>query len=331
MKFTAHIGLGKTGSSAIQKSLQDYKGSLNTAENWGYPVLVNGEKVDIPWLAATHNTEKTKAIYDTIINHSKETGCDHVVWSNESISPSLPMLDLFKELREWDDDLEVEIVIYVREPGKWLKSAWDQWGLAHKVLPSKPFHGPRTGRTGKWNGHCPPSFSNWFCKWGRDQYKCYLKWKDIAEIRLYQEGEDVIDDFSKVIGIDLPRVREYETLTSSEVLSRAVYNNTYTEPVSPHKFDIYKSYFKGKTINDYAKRFFALPGIKHKMRVLLNNPDGRLFKETDIDMPQERTITPEDYSRLLDQAIIFSIEAIGRIDQLEDKVKELSNKIDGSA
>ena len=60
------------------------------------------------------------------------------------------------------------------------------------------------------------------------------------------------------------------------------------------------------------------------MKVLLSNPDGRLFK--DPATPQERTLTSDDYNRLLDQAIIFSIEAMGRIDQLEDKVKELSKK-----
>lgn len=323
MKFTAHIGLGKTGSSAIQKSLQSYEGSLNSAENWGWPKLVNDEKISHKWLCSQHSNEKTKALYDTIVAHSKKTGCDHIIWSNEAIVSNPKMLELFKELREWDDNLEVRIIVYVREPGKWLKSAWDQWGLIDKILPSIR----RTwGRPGKWNGHRPPCFSNWFSKWGRGQYNSYLKWKDIAEIRRYQEGKDVIDDFSEVIGIDLPRVREYETLTSSEVLSRAVYNNTYTQPVSTKKFDLYESYFcDGANINDYAKRFFALPDIKKKMQVLLNNADDGLFK--DADLPQERTITPEDYSRLLDQAIIFSIEAIGRIDQLEDAVEELSKQL----
>lgn len=327
MKFTAHIGLGKTGTSAIQKSLQSYKGSLNTPENWSWPELVNGERISHEWMSSEHCTEKTEALYDTIVTHSKKTECDHIIWSNEAISSNLPMLELFKELREWDDDFEVDIVIYIREPGKWLKSAWDQWGLVDKILPSIPRN---WGRPGKWNGHRPPCFNNWFSKWGRDHYNGYIKWKDIAEIRLYQEGKDIINDFSEVIGIDLPRVREYDTLTSSEVLSRAVYNNTYTEPVSTKKFDLYERYFcGGATINDYAKRFFALPNIKHKMQVLLNSSDDHLFK--DGDLPQERTLTTEDYSRLLDQAIIFSIEAIGRIDQLEDKVKELSNKIDDSA
>ena len=323
MKFTAHIGLGKTGTSAIQKSLQEYKGALNTEENWSWPELVNGKKVNHEWLDSPHSTEKTKVLYDTIVAHSKKTGCDHIIWSNEAISNNNKMLELFKELIEWDDDLEVKIIVYVREPGKWLKSAWDQWGLIHKVLPSKPM---------RWavNGNHLSTFNNWFNKWGKGVYKSYLRWKDIADVRIYQEGENVIDDFSEAVGIDLPRVRAYETLTSAEVLSRAVYNNTYIEPVSPKKFDtyIYKNCFRDGGINQYAKKFFTLPDIKHKMRVLLNNPDGRLFK--DPDMPQERTLTTDDYNRLLDQAIIFSIEAMGRIDQLEDKVKELSNKLDDS-
>ena len=326
MKFTAHIGLGKTGTSAIQKSLQSYKGSLNTAENWGWPTLADGKTADHEWLNLPHSTEKTKVLFDTIVNHSKKTGCDHVIWSNEAIAPSLPMMDAFKELQEWDKDLEVQIVIYVREPGKWLKSAWDQWGLIHKILPSIRRN---WGRHGKWNGHSPPCFDNWFWKWGRIEYTSYLAWKDIAEIRLYQEDANVIDDFSLVIGIDLPRVRAYETTSSAEVFSRAVYNNTYTEPVSTKKFDLYGSYFSGgSTINEYAKRFFALPNIKQKIQILLKNPKGPLFE--DPELPKERTLTSEDYSRLLDQAIVFSIEAIGRIDQLEDKVKELSDKLDDS-
>jgi len=322
MKFTAHIGLGKTGTSAIQKSLQDYEGALNTASNWAWPDLVNGDSIDHKWLSIHHTTDKTKALYDTIVAHSKKTGCDHIIWSNEAISSNDHMLELFKELIEWDDDLEVNIIVYVREPGKWLKSAWDQWGLVHKVLPGIPLHGPRAG---KWNGYILPNFDRWFQNWGRGVYRSYLQWKDIADVRIYQEGEDVIDDFSEAIGIQLPRIRAYETLTSAEVLSRAVYNNTYKEPVSPKKFDLYRNYFRNGGINEYAKKLFKLPNIKQKMRVLLSNPDGRLFK--DPDMPQERTLTSDDYNRLLDQAIIFSIESMGRIDQLEDKVKELSKKL----
>lgn len=326
MKFTAHIGLGKTGTSAIQTSLNDYEGALNTEENWSWPILANGRKVDHEWLDSPHSAEKTKLLYDTIVAHSKKTGCDHVIWSNEAISNNDKMLELFKELIKWDDDLEVNIIVYVREPGKWLKSAWDQWGLIHKVLPSKPV---------QWaiSGNNLPTFNNWFINWGRGIYKSYLKWEDIADVRLYKEGEDVIDDFSEAVGIDLLRVRAYETLTSAEVLSRAVYNNTYIEPVPPKKFDayIYKNRFREGGINEFAKTFFELPNIKKKMRVLLNNSDGqggRLFK--DPDMPQERTLSTDDYKLLLDQAIIFSIEAIGRIDQLEDKVKELYNKLDDS-
>ena len=286
MKFTAHIGLGKTGTSAIQTSLHGYKGSLNTAGNWAWPTLVNGDKINHKWLSSEHTSDKTEALFNTIVAHSEETGCDHVVWSNEAISSNDPMLELFRELIEWDDSLEVNVIIYVREPGRWLKSAWDQWGLVHKVLPGKPLRGPRIG---KWNGHILPDFDRWFKEWGRGIYKNYLKWRDIAEVRLYQEGKNVIEDFSEATGVDLPRIRAYETLTSAEVLSRAVYNNTYTEPVSPKKFDLYRNYFRYGGIDEYAKKFFELPNIKRKMRILLRNPGGRLFK--DPDMPQERTLT----------------------------------------
>lgn len=312
MKFTAHIGLGKTGTSAIQKSLQSYKGSLNTAENWGWPDLANGKKIDFEWLESSHSTEKTKELFDIIVNHSKKTGCDHVVWSNEAISSSPEMVQLFKELLDWSPDLDVQIILYIREPGRWLKSAWEQWGLIDKVL---------SGRVhAKYNSK-PVTFQNWFRDWGRGNYNNWKKWKNISDIRRYKEGENIIDDFCEATRLDLPRLRTYESAETSEVLSRAIYNNTYSCAVTPHKFDFYTTY---GTVDEYSKKYFSLSNIEKYSQILKD--ESCPFEE--LERPKERKITEEDYSRLLDQAIIFSIQAIGRIDQLEDKVKELSNKLD---
>lgn len=315
MRFTAHIGLGKTGTSAIQVALMSYDGNLSDGRKW--PILTDGSRVDHNWLALPHTTEKTKALYDAIVAHSEKTGCDHVVWSNEAISNNRQAVKLFKELSTWSPDLDVQIILYVREPGRWLKSAWEQWGLVHKVLRGKIVLSPTDPRN-----KGPLSFSRWVQEWGRGIYNSWKWWRGIADIRPYKEGEDIIDDFCEVTGLNLPRLRAYETPTTSEVLSRAIYNNTYPGPVTPHKFDFYTTY---GNINEYSKRYFSLNNIEKFQRILKANSD--LFP--DAKVPEERKISEDDYKRLLDQAIIFSIEAIGRIDQLENKVKKLSKKLKG--
>ena len=135
MRFTAHIGLGKTGTSAIQFALTSYDGNLGNKRKW--PILLDGSSVDHKWLSDPHTSAKTKALYDAIVAHSEKTGRDHVVWSNEAISNNRPAVSLFKELSTWSPDLDVQVILYVREPSRWLKSAWEQWGLSHKRLKVK--------------------------------------------------------------------------------------------------------------------------------------------------------------------------------------------------
>ena len=320
MKFTAHIGLGKTGTSAIQFALLGHKGNLTAGkEGMGrlWPILPDGNRMNHEWLVSPHTAEKTKTLYDIIVSHSKKTGCDHVFWSNEAICTTREAVKLFNDLSTCSPDLDVQIILYVREPGRWLKSAWDQWGLRHKVFEGKIFRrssGPGEGDL------CPMSFRRWFYEWAEVTYNSWRWWRRIADIRQYKEGEDIIDDFCGVTGLDLPRIRAYETPTSSEVLSRAIYNNTYSDPVTPHKFDPYTQY---GDIQQYSKNYFSLKDIESLAMVLR---DESISFQNDT-IPKERKISEEDYKRLVDQAIIFSIEAIGRIDQLEDKVKELSNKL----
>jgi len=306
VKFTAHIGLGKTGTSAIQLALVQYEGNLNPQD---------GNAIDHEWLSSPHTKEKTKALFNSIVNHSKKTGCEHIVWSNEAISNNPEMVKLLRELSTWSDDLDVQIILYIREPGRWLKSAWEQWGLVHKVL---------SGRVHTRYNKRPLTFQNWFRDWGKGIYNSWRMWQGLAEIRFYKEGENIIDDFCEVTGLDLPRLRAYETPKTSEVLSRAIYNNTYEGPVFTDKFDFYTTY---GPLDEYSKKYFSLKNIAVYAQSL-REKSMPFFETGNI---KERQINKEDYSRLLDQAIIFSIEAIGRIDQLENKVKELSAKLDDKA
>tara|TARA_R100001510_G_C7656664_1_gene216934 strand:+ start:4288 stop:5241 length:954 start_codon:yes stop_codon:yes gene_type:complete len=313
MRFTAHIGLGKTGTSAIQFALTSYDGNLGNKRKW--PILLDGSSVDHKWLSDPHTSAKTKALYDAIVAHSEKTGCDHVVWSNEAISNNRPAVSLFKELSTWSPDLDVQVILYVREPSRWLKSAWEQWGLSHKTVKGKIFRSPADSSDIR-----PISFSRWVQEWGRNIYNSWKWWRGIADIRLYKEGEDIINDFCEVTKLDLPRVRAYETPTTSELLSRAIYNNTHSGTVTPHKFDFYNTY---GSLDEYSKKYLSLKNIERFAESLKDK--SLSFKES--SPPEERTISEEDYKRFLDQAIIFSIEAVGRIDQLEDKVKELSKKL----
>ena len=312
MKFTAHIGLGKTGTSAIQNALSEYPGSLSFQHKW--PVLENGETVNHAWLRQEHSEEKTRIFYNTVVNHAKKSGCDHVVWSNEAISNNPEMVHLFRDLSRYSKDLDVNVILYVRDPARWLKSAWDQWGLVHKILKGRYYKKEGSDK------FPTLTFDRWFKTWGRKTYSNWKRWKNVADIRPYKEGENIIDDFCEATGLDLPRVRAYETPTTSEVLSRAIYNNTYSEPVTPHKFDFYNTY---GTLEEYTKRYLSPPNIEKFAKILYT-------KDLPINtiLPHKnRSVTPDVRDRLLDQAIIFSIEAMGRIDQLEARVETLTNEI----
>ena len=227
MELILHIGMGKTGTSALQKALKDSNADLR-----GQGVLYLGMWMHDPAdpTAPTHQAffgvddtawrERGKKIA-ALAEKAAGDGISKFVVSNESFFHHGPKFQAFID----GFGGPVKAVAYVRRPESWLPSAYLQWGVRHKT---------RTGPI--------PSFGE-FARQIVHQYSELLFWQDAMgenlTIRPYDEIDNVVSDFYALCGIDLaaPKSRFYTRGEDAENVVRALFNNRFEGEVPPGRFN----------------------------------------------------------------------------------------------
>lgn len=141
-KLIIHVGMGKTGSSSIQKSLFQSRSLLldNGVYYLGlmlenYPLtseyswhLAAGWR-HLTTLSLDDRTKQLAAAFNEI-NKNLPTSIHTLVWSNESL---FVQPGEFKILMQFlNEYFETCIVGYIRRPDAWILSAYLQWGIKHK-------------------------------------------------------------------------------------------------------------------------------------------------------------------------------------------------------
>jgi hypothetical protein len=150
-KLILHIGAGKTGSSSIQQTLDANPQALADQGLLYLGVMLEHAPVKqaawqsrsaIAELRAEPTRDRRVAIVRILRACARQleaSGIDTLVWSNEAFfdSPDL-VLPAMRVLRE---DFDVTVLAYVRRHDKWVKSAYAQWGIKHKMYdgPLLPF------------------------------------------------------------------------------------------------------------------------------------------------------------------------------------------------
>lgn len=231
MELILHIGMGKTGSSALQKSLSSNGSALNESGAqylgmWMEPLHAGSnppkdrEFIDQPLSVWEGRAEALRSFGE---RRSQEAGLTKFIVSNESFFHCGPRLRPFIEkVREF---ATVKAVVYVRNPLKWLPSAYLQWGVRHKTRP-----GPI------------PAFSD-YARANVRQYEDVLWWQehmgDILVVRPYDRVDGVVRDFLEVAGIGakMPEERFYATGEAAENVLRALFNERFPTEVLPQRFN----------------------------------------------------------------------------------------------
>lgn len=157
-KLIIHVGMGKTGSSSIQKTLREAR---NVLEESGVKYLgLMLEHLELPneyswhqvsgWGAflSLESVQAQKELADALI-YADETlpeSINTLVWSNESLFDRPD--DVSKAIEEVKDRYQICVVGYIRRPDSWITSAYLQWGVKHKTYrgPLKPFRAWSSGR-----------------------------------------------------------------------------------------------------------------------------------------------------------------------------------------
>ena len=232
MRIIFHIGMGKTGTTTIQRTLQASSDCL-AAQKASYLGMWFGalgpEFRNYAGLGQLVRTDAAQQaiLAGTFARHAtavaKRTDADLVIHSNESIfeQPS-QLAPFFRTLRE---KVDLRFVCYLRAPQDWLPSAYIQWHIRHKT---------QAGPIERFSVRAPALLR---------MYDAIRIWRDlfldILDVRLYTPSIDVITDFGDALGITLPTsaVRHMERSEPAELVLRGLLNDRFTEAVMPDLFE----------------------------------------------------------------------------------------------
>lgn len=231
LEIILHIGMGKTGTSSIQKTL-----AANTAILAEQRIKYLGMWFDIIDPAFSgHGGQKNffrssedemrlyaraflKALKEDQNTHSFE----RFIISNESIFANIARISPFVlELKKF---AKVRIIVYARNPRNWLPSAYNQWEIYHKVDdgPIRPY--------AEVAGRLIKTYSG-LKAWSRRHH-------DILMLRTFNKNVNIVDDFSLALGMKLKasKKRTLERTAIPEGILRLIYNNMFHDQVWPGQF-----------------------------------------------------------------------------------------------
>lgn len=233
-----HVGMGKTGSTTIQRVLQKNPGALAAA---GYDYLGTWQGLIKPefnefegfqsFLRQTPDQliASAEALVAAIGRIGDETGVQKFILSNEQYLENVARLaDFFKIIAAKAD---LQIIIFVRSPARWLPSAYIQWGVAHKTNP----------------GPVRP-----FATKARElmrQYEFVRQWRELfgsaVTVLTFDDSVDVVQDFAEVLGLTLPAetARQQTRPPIAETLLRAACNTSQQSMVLPDLFNTIRAQY----------------------------------------------------------------------------------------
>ena len=236
-KLIIHIGMGKTGSSSIQKSLRL---SRNILEAKGLLYLgLMFEHSDIPLNYSWHKVDGwsnfislDKPQGNSELAHTLQYLDDHLddsihtlIWSNEALfdRPS----DVLSALNSISSRYQIIVVGYLRRPDKWISSAYLQWGLKDKsyIGPIKTFN--------EWVSDKPYTVS-----------PKLDTWNTLSESVFFYNFDDINDVSAHFIKVildldisDIKPMRENDTPPPAAMALFSYYNSFFSEKNSPNRVE----------------------------------------------------------------------------------------------
>lgn len=263
MRFTFHVGMGKTGTTAIQHAL-----ALSEAELRAAGLHYAG--MWAPWIGPAHDDpvpfhrflrlppERLRAEADRCLAWAEEigaeTGATTLLHSNEAFHA----VPFFQRLAE---RAEVRLLAYVRAPARWLPSACLQWGVVHKTNPGPVAPFAATGRR----------LMNQY----REVQALHAGLGGRLELRPYPEGGDVVLDFGEAIGVRLrrPERRLQERPGPAEVLMRAAFNSGLPGPALPGAYNEAMAAARGPAPLAASQRLAQILDLREMPRILEENAE----------------------------------------------------------
>jgi len=330
MRLVLHVGMGKTGTSSIQKALQANRAGLK-AQKAHYLGMwfdfidpryhgVQGMR-DVFEQSPDELEKLAEAIVERMREIAERDGTDTFIFSNEDLYGRIQKLDPFLSVLK--RHLDLKILLYVRDIHSWLPSAYAQWGIHHKVQPGpvKTFaeDAPRLVKA----------------------YRAIALWQErhgeYISFRKYDKSTDVVEDFAEAIGktLEPAPARHLERGEPVELLLRAEFNNRFPDEVFPVKFNraVVNTHAAPvprleTTIENYLD-YSTVDAVIAPDREILEQVSAGVgidFLSGDNEAPPPRRVDLED--RLLDYMVAIILNQAQRIQALENAVRNLKAKND---
>lgn len=232
MRLILHIGMGKTGTSSIQRTLNENQELLANQKAAYLGMWFNsidpsfrGYEGQARFFRSEDATKRDYARQFVRILEHKRTleGTELFILSNEALFGQVLALRPFVE--ELSGQIDLGIIAYVRDPHLWLPSAFTQWGLRHKEQagPLQPFSQRARVLIGQYEG---------LRYWLQD-------FRDIMDVRKHDTSINVVEDFAAACGIELAagEKRYLERSEPAETMLRAAFNARFDAPILPDRFN----------------------------------------------------------------------------------------------
>ena len=140
MKIYLHIGIPKTGTSAIQSFLNYNREKLVQNCSCLYPNFISpyfdrgiSQHNQCP-LFNKNSPAEIMSKLKAVIQYSRKEKIDTVVVSCESIFESPQHAELISSVLKDYKGIQCAVVAYVRRQDHWYESAWKQWGLKNNSV-----------------------------------------------------------------------------------------------------------------------------------------------------------------------------------------------------
>lgn len=263
MKLILHIGMGKTGTSAIQSFLQRENGSLKNygVLNAGIRLQNLGSDFSLDNQGdVRHIAKLEKALEAISVAASKSSGVNSIVWSNESLSQNSNYKNVASSISKFVERSEVfdsvSVILVLRRQDLWLESAYRQWGLKHKV----------------YSGHRIMNIQEYYerTKHLLDYLSIYRAWSQVAT-----DGVTVVDYNSEMNKGGMVRfIADYLSIPWSDKFDRYSEVHRSLGPALSFLTAYYNSGFHGKVLPEQfgsVIKYFDLPEISAKGKGFLSS------------------------------------------------------------
>ncbi len=330
MKLFLHVGMGKTGTSSIQHALSQAEDSLH-AQGMHYLgmwfSIVRPQFDGIPGMRKFMQSDPevlrmgANAVVQKMEEVKAETGCENFVFSNEDLYGHVERIGpLIEELAK---QVDLKIILYIRDIQSWLPSAYVQWAIRHKTRP-----GPiRTFReeANRWVG----------------TYRAIAVWEErfgeYLTFRKFDKGVDVIEDFGQTIGVTIPPVekRVLERGEDVELILRALFNTRFKTEVFPERFNSFvmnPNRDVVQTLEEATQKYLTFEGGTEVFAEDLD--DFRALGErigVDFTSGQEKAAKEHDMeamrARMLEYLIEVTLNQATQMQRLSNRMKKLEDRL----